>query len=189
MCEISTVLLATVAAGIIAAIASVGVAVVLNNGFCTAPASPAAMIVAGASTLVAVGALSFLLGDVNNYYQCMGSPAACDGELSNVTNAINALRTVLGIQATACFVAAGIAWIPWAGAAPMYVILASLITQLALVPSLYIFLGDLASCANSESAQPAVGAVVGIAAVVAAVSIGLTAYIRRESPWNWQAKT
>jgi len=187
MCEINALLLVVVSAGIIGAIAAVATAIVLNNGFWTAPASPAAMITAGVASLTAVVTLSILLTQVSDYYACMGSPSACTGELSNVTNAINALISVLSIQAAACFIVAGIAWIPWAGAAPMYVIMATFITQLALVPSFYIFLSDLVSCANNEATQIEIGVILGGAMVVAIVSIGLTAYVRRGVSWKWKS--
>lgn len=57
-----------------------------------------------------------------------------------------ALKTVLGIQATACFAAAGIAWIPWAGDVPMGVILAALIIQAALIATLIGFWIAVATC-------------------------------------------
>jgi hypothetical protein len=96
-------------------------------------------------------------------------------------SALNALQTALSIQAVACFVAAAIAWIPWAGAAPMYVILASLIVQLALIPSLYVFMSDLVGCIQNVKAEPSVGVIVAVASGVAAVAIGLTMNVRRAS--------
>ena len=186
MCEISTVLIGVAAAGIIGAIVSIGVAIALNNGFFTAPSAPAAMIAAGIASGVAAGALLGLSAQISDYYQCMGSPQACAGDFSNAMNAVNALITTLFIQAAACFVAAGIAWIPWAGAAPMYVILASLIAQSALIPSLYVFLGDLVSCANDVATEPAVGVITAGVVAVAAISIVLTAYVRRNLPWRWK---
>lgn len=127
-----------------------------------------------------------LLKNVIDYYECMGSPTACAVDLSNVTSALNALITVLIIQSIACFAAAGIAWIPWIWAVPMYVILATMTAQLALIPSFYVLLGDLVTCALDEAAKPVVPVVVGIAVAVAAVSIGLTAYLRRGMPWRWK---
>lgn len=186
MCEINVLLLGTVSVGIIGAIAAVGTAIVLNNGFCTAPASPAFMVAAGVASLAAVGALSMLPGNIYDYYECMESPAACAFELSQVTTAINALITVLSIQTAACFAAAGVAWIPWAGAVPMYAILATFIVQLALIPTFYVLLGDLASCASKEAAKPVVPVILGVATAVALVSIGLTAYVRRGVRWRWQ---
>jgi hypothetical protein len=181
MCEIDTTLISVAAAGIVAAIVAIGVAVGLNNSFFGAPGAPAAMVAAGIASVAAVVALRLLIVDVNEYFSCMGSPDSCSVELSNVINSINALVVVLGIQATACFVAAGIAWIPWAGSAPMYAILASLITQLALVPSLYIFMADLASCANNEATQQTSATTLAIAATAAVICVGMVAYLRRKS--------
>jgi hypothetical protein len=188
MCEINDLLIGVAVASIVAAIAAVITAAVLNNGFFSAPAAPAFMIVAGASSGAAVVMLSLLLRNINDYYECMGSPAACAGELAGVTAAISALIAVLSIQAAACFAAAGIAWIPWAGAAPMYAILASLIVQLGVIPTLYVYLGDLVTCANEEASQPAVGGILVTAIAVALVAVVLTATVQRRKGvrWRWE---
>ncbi len=70
----------------------------------------------------------------------------CIDIFENFHRAATAIAIVLGIQATACFVAAGIAWIPWAGQGPMYVILGALIAQVPLVASLLYYLFSLREC-------------------------------------------
>lgn len=187
MCEISDFLVGIALAGIVGAIMFVTVAIILNNGFFTAPASPAMMVAAGVLSLAAVAALTGLLVSINEYFQCMGSPAECADELSQVTAAITALITVLIIQATACFVAAGVAWIPWAGAAPMYAIMATLILQLALLPTLSVFMEDLTTCASNVEADPVVRVLLAAVGVVALAAIGVTARVRKGLPWRWQA--
>lgn len=167
------------AAGVIAAIALLSTAIVLNHGFWNAPGSPCIMIAAGVSSFVAVAALAMASGEISSYYESMNSPAACAGVFTNVMNALTALNAVLSIQATACFVAALIVWIPWSGTVPLYVILASLIGQLVLLPSLYLFIGHLSICLQNAEAEPCVGVIVTGAAAVAAVTIGLTVNIRR----------
>jgi hypothetical protein len=59
MCDLSPfqALLGTALALIVGAIAAIVVAAVLNNGFFSAPASPAAVITAGGLTLGAVASL------------------------------------------------------------------------------------------------------------------------------------
>ncbi len=140
----------TALAFIIAAIAVIVAAAILNNGFCTAIASPGLMVVAGGLTLVAIATLAAARAEASSYFQCMGAPPACVGALNNLLSAIAALLTVLAIQATACFVAAGFAWIPWVGAVPMYVILGSLILDLALVPTTIVFAVILVNCVQQE---------------------------------------
>src|SRR6266699_203504 len=166
-------LLGTAGVLLAAAIAAVVVAAVLNNGFFSAPASPAAMISAGLLTGAAVAALAFARAQAESYFQCMGAPPACAGALSNLLNALMALVTVLGIQVTACFVVAGIAWIPWAGGAPMYVILGALIIEAALIPTTIAFAVTLVSCAdhaaNASCSTPliATGCLIAVALVTA----------------------
>ncbi len=156
MCDLPTIvaLLGTTAGLITASLVALGVAIALNNGFFSAPGSPAAMVTAGALLVAAVAVLSPATALINDYVSCMGAGAACAGQLSNVQNALAALITVLGIQAAASFAAAGIAWIPWAGQAPMWVILGSLVVQLALIPSVIVFFNDLVSCVTAAATPP-----------------------------------
>ena len=157
MCDLPTIiaLLGTAGGLITASLIALGVAIVLNNGFFSAPASPAAMIIAGGLLVGAVVALVPAAGKINDYVQCMGAATACAGELSNLQNALTALISVLLIQATASFVAAGIAWVPWAGQIPMWVILGSLVMQLILIPTIIAFFNDLVRCAEAAAAATA----------------------------------
>jgi hypothetical protein len=159
MCDLPTIvaLLGSAAGLITASLVALGVAIALNNGFFSAPGSPAAMAVAGGLLVAAVAVLSPASALINDYVSCMNAGAACAGQLSNVQNALAGLITVLGIQAVASFAAAGIAWIPWAGQAPMWVILGSLVVQLALIPSIIVFFNDLVRCAEAAAASPPAG--------------------------------
>ncbi len=181
MCDLSTfqILLGTAGAFIAGAIAAVIVAAALNNGFFSAPASPAAMITAGGLTLAAIGSLVAARALVESYFQCMGAPPACAGALSNLLNALAGLLTVLGIQATACFVAAGIAWIPWAGAAPMYVILGAFIVQLGLIPTVIAFSVDLVNCVERAAAAAAGSSSSSLIAAASLIAIALIVAIAR----------
>jgi len=60
--------------------------------------------------------------------------------------------TVLAIQAIASFAAAAIAWIPWAGQTPMWLILGALVVQLALIPSIIVFFDALVRCVEAAAA-------------------------------------
>jgi hypothetical protein len=104
----------------------------------------------------------------------MNATASCAAEFSNFMSALAGLMTVLGIQAAASFAAAGIAWMPWAGQAPMWVILGALVVQLALIPSLIAFFEALVRCAQATVAAatrpvplPLIAAFVGICLVTA----------------------
>ena len=191
MCDLSQITPSIVMAlaGVILAIASIGTAIVLNNGFCTAPGSPIMMLIAGGACLAAVAGLVLLNKEITEYYECMNSPKECYGELTSLLNASKALITVLSIQATACFVAAGIALIPWVGAAPMYVILAALITQMGLIPSLYIFVRDFVVCVQEAAEKSPINAILIGTTIVSVAAIGITISIRRNlDPINWKRR-
>jgi hypothetical protein len=158
MCNFSMidVYLTACGVGITAALISLGIAIALNNGFFSAPGSPVAMIAAGIATGVALGSIYLARGAFEEYLSCMelshrGISALCESSISNFMNAIAALATILGIQTTACFAAAGIAWIPWAGQAPMWVILATLILQIPIITTLGIFFVDVKNCLERAS--------------------------------------
>lgn len=174
-----TALMATATAFVAGAIAAVVVAAILNNGFFSAPASPAAMVTAGGLTLGAIAALVAARALVSSWFACMGAPPACAGALSNLLNALTAMITVLGIQATACFVAAGFAWIPWAGAAPMYVILGAFIVQAALIPTLAAFSVALVNCVKAATAPPPASSGSPLLAAAGVLVIAIVAAIAR----------
>jgi len=133
-------------AAIAAAMVLIGSAAILNASFLGAPGSPALMVLAGTSTSSAIVLLGIALGKMNAFISCKGDLEKCRGNKSNFNNALNALRTVLGIQAAACFAAAGVAWVPWAGLAPMYAIATTLLIQLAMVTALIIYARSLINC-------------------------------------------
>lgn len=182
MCDLPSIiaLLGTAAGLITASLVALGVAIALNNGFFSAPGSPAAMVTAGALVAAAAAVLGPASGLINDYVTCMNAGAACAGQLSNVQNALAGLITVLGIQAVASFAAAGIAWIPWAGQAPMWVILGSLVVQLALIPSVIVFFNDLVRCAEAVAASPPAGSSSGplIAATAVIYLIAVIFFVR-----------
>jgi hypothetical protein len=107
------------------------------------------MVGAGVSSGVATGAHGHAKGAADAYFQCAGSPPACLGAYDSLIAALAAMITVMGIQTTACFVVEGIAWIPWAGGVPMYVILGALIIQAAMIPTIIAYANDLINCISS----------------------------------------
>lgn len=179
-------LLGVAIALIVAAAALILAAAVLNNSFWLAGGSPVLMVAAGFSSAGAAATLKFASDSATSYFQCMGSPAACAGALSNFLVALAAIVVVLGIQSTACFVAAGVAWIPWAGQGPMYAILATLLLQIPLITSAIIFLDQLINClqtppSTGTSSSPLVQATpIIIGVIVAIVSVATVAYVRRK---------
>lgn len=176
MCDIGTlqILLAASAASVTGAIIAIGVAAALNAGFFSAPGSPPAMITAAGFTVAAVASLVAARALVENYFQCMGALPACLGDYNNFINAITALITVLGIQATASLVAAGVAWIPWGGLAPMAVIAGALTVQALLIPSLTVFWLSLESCLAEAAASTTTPVITAASAtLIAALGIGI----------------
>lgn len=171
-CDLTSVygLLTAASVAIAVAIGFIVAAAAANNSFFGAAGSPGLMVAAGAASLAAVGTLAGARAMIDSYFGCMGSPAECLGQLNNLLNVIAALMTVLSIQATASFVTAGIAWIPWAGAVPMYVILGALIIQAALIPTAVAFLNDFITCAE-EAARSAIGS--GTGPLVATIGIAV----------------
>jgi hypothetical protein len=152
MCDIKPLrnwLLASLS-GILVAIGLIVAAAIANNSFFGAPASPGLMITAGFVTAFAVVFVGLAINALDAYFRCL--MGRCEGQCSNLRNLLNGVRVVLGIQAAACFVAAGIAWIPWAGAIPMYVILGALFLQLVLLVSGIAFVNALARCGRPLAA-------------------------------------
>lgn len=149
------VLLGAAAFGVGAAIAGILIAIGLNGSFYGASGSPGAMILAGIASLAAATALVAAIVAMNAWFSCMvaerpSAAGACKGALENFNAAAAALIAVLFIQGYASFVVAGVAWIPWVGGAPMLVILAALIIQAALIPTLIVFWQRMRDCIRSH---------------------------------------
>lgn len=182
MCDVATLqaLLGTAAAMIAAAIVSVGIAAALNAGFFSAPGAPAPMVAAGGFSLAAVAALVAVRVLVEDYFGCMGAPDSCLGDYNNFMNALAGLITTLGIQAAACFVAAGIAWIPWGAQPAMLVILAAFIVQAALIPTLTVFWVALDNCLRDAATASSTGPLVVSTAVFVFLGVGFAYLINRK---------
>lgn len=189
-CGVNTALLGLAIAFIIAALAAISTAIALNGSFCLAPGSPGFMVAAGALSLAAVGMIGLLKGEVVGYWECTGSPEACVGNYLTLITAMDALILVLSIQAAACFAAAGIAWIPWVGAAPMIAIAVTMITQLGLLIALWAIVSELAFCvidATAPTPGSIVRGVIGTSLAAAIWAVGVGMYIRRDIPWRWHS--
>lgn len=160
-------MLVAVGVSIAVALVAIGIAAALNAGFFSAPGAPVPMIVAGVASAAAAVSLGVIATLATDYFECMGAPEECLGEFNNFMNITQGLMTVLGIQAAASFAAAGVAWIPWAGLAPMAVIAAALIVQAVLIPFAILFWADLQECLENAAAAPTVSTVVIVTAVTA----------------------
>lgn len=163
MCDIGTLeaVLGTAAGFITAALALIAVATALNGGFFSAPSAPAPMAAAGATTLAAVASLVAARALVENYFQCRGAPPECLGDYSNLISTFDGLITTLSIQAAATIALAAVAWVPWAIIPAQVAIVASLIAQLALIPTIIVFWSNLKSCIEAAAAASAVGPLIG----------------------------
>ena len=150
MCNINPVQNFLIAAlGVtVAAAGAVVTAAISNNSFWSAPGSVGIMITAGILTLVALGLLAAAISALNTFCSCL--MGRCEQACSNLKNLLTGTSVVLGSQATACFVAAGFAWIPWAGQGPMWVIAATLIIEVVLITSAFIFFNALSSCGQQS---------------------------------------
>ena len=148
MCDVSPVrtwLRATIAA-IIAAAAIIGVAAVLNNSVFTSWKSAAWMVAGAGVTALAVVLCTRALVALDKACACL-SPR-CEGGCRNLRAAINAIRVVLGIQATAALAAVLPALIPYYAQTAMYAIIGALLLQIPLVISALVFLSRLDRCAD-----------------------------------------
>ena len=133
----------------------VGGAAAANNSFFGAPASPGLMLLAAAAAGGADGALGKAVEELDAYCECLGD--SCEGQCRNLRANLEAIRVVMRAQGAACVAAAGIAWIPWAGAVPMYVILGALIAQGIAIGSAMVFYSILlqgAAYAERRSVAP-----------------------------------
>lgn len=160
MCDDTPVriLLAAAAASIMAALGFIAAAVITNLSFFGAWASPGLMLAAGIASAAAAASVGLAIGAINAYVDCLKQHnmigSQCDGQLRNVLAALGALTGLLLAQASACAGAAGIAWIPWAGATAMGIIAGTLILQGAVIPTALAFLAGLRSCLPPLSKGP-----------------------------------
>ena len=133
MCDLSPVrnwLLAMLAA-ILAAVAIIVGAAIANGSFFVAWTAPAGMLAAAAATGLAILFCGLAASALDVFCNCAG--ASCAGPCGNLKDVLNAVRVMLGIQATACLAAALIAWIPVAGQPLMWIIAGALLIQAALI--------------------------------------------------------
>jgi hypothetical protein len=135
-----------IAAAIAVAIGLIVAAAVTNGSFWLAWQSPGWMLLAAAAAGAAVLVCGQTLTALDTLCRCAGE--RCAGQCYNMRNTLNAARVVLGIQATACLLAAAYAWIPWVAQPSMWIIVAALATQAALIISALAFFSSLARCAR-----------------------------------------
>lgn len=131
---------------VVAAAASVGVAAVLNAGFFSAPGAPFAMVAAGAAASAAVGVLKSAIDDVQIYQKTGCCAADCISKADQLQSLLAGAATVVAAEASACYAAAGIAWIPWASQPAMQVILGAFILEIPLIATFGVLRSQLADC-------------------------------------------
>jgi len=132
---------------ITASAACVAAAAVANGSFFAAWTSPGWMAAAGAFASAGVACLGQADGAVDTHCACLSRAGKNCGECRNCKNLIKAMMTVVGIDASACFGNAAIAWIPWAPQPAMWTIFGSLVAQGALVPAVVSAVVGLEKCA------------------------------------------
>ena len=130
----------------LAAIISLGIAIVLNGGFFTAPGAPAAMVATSVSAGLAAGFFTAAWLYVEEFFICSGSPAECLSDLHNLQAAIVALTTLLTVQAAAALAASFASAVPWLGSAAMVVIAVALAGTIALVIAVEETYGEFLEC-------------------------------------------
>ena len=154
MCDLgplSTSLL--IAAGlIVASVAAVATAAVLNGGFFSAPGSPLAMAAAAAFATAAGVLLVTAQNRLLEFFNCIGAPEACQGNFNDLNEALEAMAGILFAQALAAIAVALVAWIPWAAQPAMYVIATSLLAQLAFIPIAITYVKNFLECVESIGA-------------------------------------
>lgn len=172
-----------VAAGLmVASAASIAVAVALNGGFFSAPGAPIPMGVAAALATAAAIALVTAQQRAFEFFNCSGAPEACQGQLTNLTEALEGMAAVLGAQALAAAAVALVAWIPWAAQPAMWVIAVALTGQLALIPLITNFANDFVKCIDALGARQIPGPLIVAAGLVIVVVLPFIRAAKGRSP-------
>lgn len=155
MCDLGPLFttLGVAAALITASVASIAVAAALNGGFFSAPGAPIPMIAAAATAAAAAVLIVTAQQKAFEYFACVGSPAGCQTDLNNLTEALEALAGTLAVQAIAAGVVAASAWIPWAAQPAMWAIAAALLTQLAMIPTAILYANDFLDCVEATGVR------------------------------------
>lgn len=154
MCDPTPVrnwILATIAAIFVVVAIIVGAAVA-NGSWYYSWTAPGVMISAAIVTGVAIFFNSMALGALNTFCACAG--ARCASACSNLRATLTAAGVLLGIQATACLLAALSAWIPSVGQAPMWIIIGALVIEAAVLITALAFLSALTSCQTTTVPPP-----------------------------------
>lgn len=136
----------------------------------------AAAVFAGAAAV----ALTTAQSRVFEFFQCLGSPEACQTDLSNLTESLEAMAGVLAVQALAAAAVALVAWIPWAAQPAMYVIATSLVAQLALIPLILAYARALLKCVDSLGIRKIPDPLVVGAIAIIAIALPFIHFARRK---------
>ncbi len=131
-------------------------AAIANGSLLGAIASPALLGCAAGATVGSIVFTSFARANLEAFCQCMSAHggASCSGECGNLARVLEAMIADLGIALTACLKAAGVAWIPWGGLAPILAVAGALALQVPLEASAWFFLNQLKQCAAGRELNP-----------------------------------
>lgn len=135
-------------AAILAAVGFIIIAIGTNASIKGALTSPTWMGCAGIATFAALCLCFRVNYALDDFCRC--AEPSCVAECSNMGNTVNAFIAVLGIQVTACALAAVTAWVPYFGQAPMWIILGTLLLQVPLIISALVFYSHFADCAAPQ---------------------------------------
>ncbi len=133
---------------IIAAASFVSGAAIANGSIFKVYLSPIGMLAAAGSTGLAILFISNANNALNVFSRCAGE--RCSGVVNNIRNIILAVKSVLGINLTACLTVAAYAWIPLAAIPAQTVIIGALLVLVPLVISGYVFINQLSGCQKNS---------------------------------------
>lgn len=148
----------SVAAGaaISGAIVAVGVAIVLNGGFFSAPGAPVPMGIAAALAGSAAGLLGAALNALQLFIACGGLHPTCDGRFYNLRNAIAGAAAAASAWSGICAAIAFGAWAPWIAIPPMIAAVGGLGVTAGLIGTVAYMWTQVREC--SSAAARAAGA-------------------------------
>jgi hypothetical protein len=148
MCDVSPVLVRiwlTIGAMALAAVL-IGIAAAANGSILAAWASSWWMAAGAIATGGALALCTLAVSALDKFCACL-SPR-CEGDCRNLRNTLNAIRTVLSIQAASALALVIPALVPYVAAGGMIAIIAALIGQIGLLIGVILFLARLRGCAR-----------------------------------------
>lgn len=158
MCDLTPVKLwlAAILVAILAAVALIVSAAIVNSSFFEAYNAIWLMLAAAAASAGAALLCGAASSALDAFCACAKGSPKCAGPCGSLSTVLSAAKTVLGIQAMDCLWAALQAWIPVIGQIVMWVIIVALVVEFALIVSALAFLSQLDSC-QAPTPKPPTG--------------------------------